>query len=371
MRLTPTFAALVSAVLAYSTQASTLDATLAQALNGTNTPAIAALEIRDGKVVAQAAHGLRRSDRRGAVQISDVWATGSDAKPMTAAMIARLVDRGVLSWDTPLSAMLPELAADMQPAYRNVTLVQLLSHRAGLPHDASDMDFIASFFHDARPLPAQRLAYLRRALAESPETVPGQQFSYSNTGFVVAAAVAERATGTSYETLMQREVFTPLGMKSARFAPTHDGEPLGHRNGKPIAAIETADDGNPLMLAPAGAELHLNLADWAKFCIDQLAGARGQGKLLTEKSYHLMQTPQGGDGNGGGLGWGIQDSVAKHKGPVLVHAGSDGNWYALVALFPGSNSGALIAANAGKDMGADTAARNVFRAIVPELSPAQ
>jgi len=371
MTRTHTLAVLTAAALAYSAQASTLDAALATALKGSHTPAVAALEIRDGKVVAEAARGLRRSDRAAKVQIGDVWATGSDGKPMTAAMIARLVDRGVLSWDTPLSAMLPEVAADMRPEYRNVTLVQLLSHRAGLPHDASDMDFIASFFHDARPLPAQRLAYLHRALAEPPETIPGQQFSYSNTGFVVAAAIAEHATGLSYETLMQQEVFTPLGMKSAQFAPTHDGEPIGHHNGKPIGAIETAEDGNPLMLAPAGAELHLSLADWAKFCIDQLAGARGEGKLLSEKSYHLMQTPQGTDGNGGGLGWGIQDSIAKHKGPVLLHAGSDGNWYAIVALFPGSNSGALIAANAGQDTGADTVTRAVFRAIVPELSPAQ
>lgn len=69
----------------------------------------------------------------------DVWLIGSDGKPMTATLIAKLVDRGKLSWTTQLSEMLPMLAKDMRAEYRTVTLLELLSHRAGLPHDVSDM----------------------------------------------------------------------------------------------------------------------------------------------------------------------------------------------------------------------------------------
>ncbi|GAA0707415.1 serine hydrolase domain-containing protein [Dokdonella soli] len=350
--------------------ASDLDAVLAKAMDGTQTPALAVLEMRDGKIAQEAVRGVRRNDRFDLAKISDVWATGSDGKPMTAALIAKLVDRGVLSWNTPLSKMLPDLAETMRPEYRTVTLIQLLSHRSGLPQDTSDLAFFATFFTDARSLPQQRLAYISRALTEAPAVAPDSAFSYSNTGFIVAAVIAERATRSSYEDLMRREVFQPLGMASAKFAATHDGQPRGHRAGKPVtAAYVKADDGNPLMFAPAGGELHLSLRDWAQFCLDQMAGAQGHGKLLTAASYHLMQTdPHGGNA---AVGWGVQDAIGGRKGPVLLHLGSDANWYAVVVLFPKSGTGALVAANAADDMGGDKAVTAALGALLPNLSPAK
>jgi hypothetical protein len=80
-----------------------------------------------------------------------------------------------------------------------------------------------------------------------------------------------------------------------------------------------------------------------------------------------MQTAQPG---GGGLGWGVQDRIAGRQGPVLVHAGSDGAWYALVALVPASGNGILMTSNAGPDMGADAAEKSVFKALVDSLAPA-
>jgi CubicO group peptidase (beta-lactamase class C family) len=369
-RLLAVSATLFLSTASVSASTNNLDAILARSMDGTHTPALAMLEMHDGKITGEAVHGVRRNDRPDPATVTDVWATGSDCKPMTAALIARLVDRGVLSWDAPLSKMLPELADAMRPEYRKVTLIQLLSHHAGLPHDTSDTAFFASFFTDTRPLPQQRLAYIGKALKEAPAVAPGSAFSYSNTGFIVAAAIAERATGSSYEELMQREIFKPLGMTSARFAATHDGQPLGHRHGKPAtAAYLTADDGNPLMLAPAGGELHLSLRDWAKFCLDQMAGFQGHGKLLTPASYHLMQTNRSDDQSA--VGWGVQDSIGGRKGPVLVHAGSDGNWYAVVALFPKTGNGVMVAANAADDMDGDKAVKAAVGALLPDLSPAK
>lgn len=351
-----------------ATRAADLGTVLDQALEGSKTPALAVLVMRDGKVVDEAVRGVRRNDGKDPARIDDVWATGSDGKPMTAALIARLVDRGALSWDAPLAKMLPELAGTMRPEYREVTLVQLLSHRAGLPQDGSDLAFFATFFTDKRPLPKQRLAYLAKALAEAPAVAPGTAFNYSNTGYLTAAAIAERATGTPYETLMKRELFGPLGMASARFAAARDGEPRGHRGGKPVtAAYQTADDGNPLMFAPAGGELRLTLRDWARFCLDQLAGAKGQGKLLSAEGYRMMQTAQADSESA--VGWGIRD--AGPRGKVITHAGSDGNWFAYVALFPGYDSGVILAANAGSEMEGDAVAQAAYMALKAELTPAQ
>jgi CubicO group peptidase (beta-lactamase class C family) len=360
----------VSLLLAATTAsaADDLKARIALAMQGTTTPAMGVLVIRDGKVAEHAVQGVRRNDAAPPATIDDQWMIGSTGKPITVAMIARLVEQGALGWDTPLSTLLPDLAAQMQPAYRDVTLVQLLSHRAGLPENLTDAAALDAFFVDTRALPVQREAYVKAALAEAPMHPPGTEFAYSNSGFLIAAVIAERATGKEVEALMQREVFQPLGMTGAGFGPTPAGQPLGHRGGKPVTkAPQKADDGVPPIYTAAG-NLHMRLQDLALFAIDQLAGSQGKGTLLTPASYALMQTAQ--PGSGSGLDWGVQPSIAGRQGPVLVHGGSDGNWLAWVVLFPGQNNGVIAIANAAEDMGADQATMGVLGGLFAELAPA-
>jgi CubicO group peptidase (beta-lactamase class C family) len=319
---------------------------------------VGTVEIVDGQVAHIAVQGLRRNDGAEPVTLDDRWLIGSNAKPLTAALIVRLVDRGVLRWDQPLQELLPSLKASMRPAYRRVTLAQLLSHRAGLPENHGDMKFFNTFYTDRRDLPAQRLAYVGRALRDAPVAAPGSKKIYSNTGFMLASVIAERATGRPYEQLMLDEVFAPLGMSTVAYGPPPAGQPQGHTEGKPV---QRAEQSNPLMFSSAG-NLHLSLADWARFCTDQLAGAHGQGKLLSADGYRRMQAAE----PAASLGWGVQTSVAGRKGPVWVHAGSDGNWFALVALFPDSGRGALVVANAGPDMDGDKVVQAAFVALLPK-----
>ncbi len=327
---------------------------------GTRVPAIGVLVIRGGRVAGSAVRGVRRSDSPAPVQLGDSWIIGSTGKVQTAAMIARLVDRGVLRWNMPLSDMLPDLAAAMRPEYRAVTLIQLVSHHAGLPENIADMAYFESFFGDPRTLPAQRAAYIARALGEAPAYPAGIAYGYSNTGFLIAAAAAERATGLSYERLMQREVFGPLRMASAGFGATAAGQPSGHNEGKPVPPT------NPAMFAPAG-NLHMSLADWAKFCIDQLQGARGHGRLLSPASYRVMQSAQ--PGGNSGADWGIQPAIAGRRGPVLIHGGSDGTWFAYVVLFPQTGNGVLVIDNASAEMGGDATVMALLGAVFPALAP--
>jgi CubicO group peptidase (beta-lactamase class C family) len=358
------------ALIAFSTTSSaaeSLDDRVAAALADTRTPALGALLIRDGRIAGRAVRGVRRNDGNDPVTAEDPWLIGSTGKPMTAALIAILVERGTLSWDAPLSAMLPELAETMRPEYRSITLVQMLSHRAGLPENLRDPKRIDPYFVDRRPLPEQRLAYVAQALQDAPANAPGSEYVYSNTGFILAATIAERATGEPFETLMQAHVFDPLGMRGAGFGPTGEGQPRGHREGRPSLAMSKSDDGVPMLFTPAG-NLHMRLDDWALFCLDQLAGSRGTGKLLTPASYRLMQTAQ--EGAPGGLDWGVQSGIAGRRGPVLVHGGSDGNWLAWVVLFPESGNGALVIANAAGDMDGERATHALLGALLPELAPA-
>lgn len=261
--------------------------------------------------------------------------------------------------------MLPQLASSMLPEYRKLTLVQLLSHGSGLPRDLRDEKAMVRFFADARPAPQQRLGYVSAVLKERPEAAAGS-FSYSNAGFIVATVIAEQATRTSYETLMAREVFAPLGMQHAGFGNPGKGQNRGHQHGKPMLKMVKLDDGAPAMYAPAGF-LHMSMGDWARFNLDQLAGAQGKGKLLSPATYRLMQTAQ--PGSPAGLDWGVQDAIASRQGPVLVHQGSDGNWLAIAVLFPEQGTGTLMVANAGPDMGAETVLMGLAGKLLPQLSP--
>ncbi len=351
---------------AHAAPSDELAASLRSALAGSRVPAAGVVLLRDGAVSAQAVQGMQRSDGSAGVGIDDVWLIGSTGKVMTVAMIARLVERGVLSWDAPLERMLPELARTMRAEYRTVTLVQLLSHRGGLPRDLRSNKAMLRFFTDARPAQQQRASFAALALRDKPAAAPGT-FEYSNAGFLIAAVIAEKVTGATYEDLMRKEVFAPLAMRQVGFGNTADGQNRGHQNNKPMLTMTRLDDGAPAMFAPAGF-LHMTLADWARFNLDQLAGAKGQGKLLSAASYRLMQTAQAG--SPAGLDWGVQKSIAGRQGPVLVHQGSDGNWLAIAVLFPEQGSGMLAVANAGPDMGADAVLMALAGGLFPSLAPA-
>ncbi len=320
-----------------------------------------ALVFRDGKVSQIAVRGLREMGHRDPVAADDLWQIGSDTKPMTATLIVRLAEQHRLSLDAPLATTMPDLAAVARPEYREVTVRQLLHHMAGLPHDFSGIDGVyKGFAHDARPLPEQRLAYLAMALKDAPVAPPGKEAHYSNTGFILAAAIAEHATGMPYEALMQREIFAPLQMMAARFGLPPQNH--GHVDGRPAAADEEVIP----MIDPAGG-VSVSLRDWAKFCIDQLAGAKGHGSLLTPDGYTLLQTPDAATGNG--LAWGVDATFMDRQGPMLSHTRIGRELVFDGPAVPASGTGVLINANAGASMGGEKADKAVIKALLPGLAP--
>ena len=104
-----------------------LDAILSKAAAGKKAPGAGLLIIQDYGIVDAAVHGVRSLSDPTPVSRSDVWNIGSDGKAMTAVMIARLVDRGVLSWESTIGGVLPDMAGDVRPEYRAITLRQLLN----------------------------------------------------------------------------------------------------------------------------------------------------------------------------------------------------------------------------------------------------
>ena len=336
---------------------------LSEAMSGTAVPGMAAIVIRNFSVETEYFSGVRAVGSPAMVAPNDRWHLGSDGKAMTATLVAKLVDAGVLSWEQPLSDMLPDLATRMQAAYRGVTLPDLLSHRAGLPENISDLDFFIAFHADTASPTAQRLRYIDRCLQEAPVGPARGESSYSNTGFIIAAACAEHATGRAFEDMIVRELFDPLGIHSISFDQFGGaGEPQGHVNGR---IADQVNDVNPRMFAPAGA-MRMTLQDWSRFCIDQMQGEHGRGRLLRTETYRFVHAPQGDTRTA--LGWGAAPHPMNLRGPALTHSGSDGNWYALVCLFPETGNGVLVAANAAESMQGDQASVAALRALAASVA---
>ncbi len=306
-------------------------------------PAMAAALVTSDGIQFVGAVGVRKRDTQIPVTLNDQWHLGSNGKAITSTLLARLIEQGRLKWDATLVEIFPELAPQMHADFRSVTLLQLLSHRAGLP---PNLDLSHYRGEDVLAL---RLRAVREELSKKPRHPPGSVFEYSNLGYIVAGAIAERVTRQSWEQAIRSELFEPLQMTAAGFGGTgNPGEidqPWPHTaDGKPTSKNGAAMD-NPLVMGPAG-RVHCPIQCWAKFIQDQLRGARGQPALLKLQSYQKLHTPPfGGDY---ALGWG---TVRRDwgGGKVLHHAGDNTMNYANVWMAPQKNFAILVCVNQSGD----------------------
>lgn len=305
-------------------------------------PALAAAILTGKGLEALGAVGVRKIGLDVPVTVDDEWHIGSDTKAMTAAMIGALVERGTLKWETTFGDVFPDLAPSLPPALQKVTLLHLLSHRAGLPANIP-----WGLVPRKGTTRDQRLAVIKMMPNVKLVSEPGAKYLYSNLGYIVAGAMAEKAADASWEELLKKLVFDPLGMTGVGFGgvgtPGKVDQPWGHgENGMPVNS-NGPDMDNPPVMGPAGT-VHLPLADWSKFIADQLRGARGEKALLKPETYKKLHTPPfGGDY---ALGWMAVDREWG-GGTVLNHNGSNTMNFAVVWIAPARDFAVLVVCNRG------------------------
>ncbi len=330
-------------------------------------PAIAGVVLRGSRVTAQGVVGVRRRGSPEPATLSDRWHLGSCTKSMTATLCALLVEDGTLAWDRTLVEGFPGLARTMDAGWRVATLEQLLTNRSGAPESLDEGGLWARLWRLSGPTPAQRLALVEGVLAHPPLTPPGTRFRYSNAGFSMAGALAEKATGVAYEALLGARLFTPLRITTAGFgAPgtaARNDEPRGHRaDGTPVEPGPGAD--NPEAIAPAG-RVHMTIEDWAKFVGLHLEGARGTHRLLSAASFRRLHTAPPGFEYA--MGWIVADR-AWAKGRVLTHAGSNTMWYCVAWVAPEVDLATLVCSNQGGDAAAKACDEASWALIQDELA---
>jgi CubicO group peptidase (beta-lactamase class C family) len=318
-------------------------------------PALGGAIVTSQGVRALGVTGVRKAGTDVAATADDLWHLGSDTKAMTAVVIAKLVEQGKLTWDTTIEAVLPKPVANAKPAFGGITLLQLLSHRAGL---VANLNWPQLARTPGQPR-AQRLVALQSAASTPLSSPPGTKYEYSNLGYVIAATMAETVADRAWEDMIGEVVFKPLGMTSVGFGgtgtPGQIDQPWPHQaNGQPMPANGPAVD-NPPIIGPAGT-VHCSLADWSKFIVDQLRGLQGHGALLKPESYTFLHTaPFAGNY---AAGWLVADRPWA-GGTVYTHAGSNTMNFAVVWVAPLKDFAVLVVTNQGgpqAETGADEAA---------------
>jgi len=307
-----------------------------------NLPALAAALVSEKGLDVAGAVGRRKAGADEPVTIDDLWHIGSDTKAMTAAMIGTLVENGILKWETTVGELFPGLPDSAPASLKKANLLHLLSHRSSLPANLP-----WGLIRRTVSTREQRKAALDAAAGLKIKAELPADFLYSNLGYVVAAAMAEKATDTGWEDLIRTRIFEPLGMTGAGFGgtgtPGQIDQPWPHTaDGAPLKTNGPEAD-NPPVIGPAGI-VHCRLADWAQFIADQLRG-RGKGpSLLKKETYLRIHTPPfSGDY---ALGWAaVTDNGG--DGTLLAHDGSNGWNYASVIMAPDRGFAVLVTANQG------------------------
>lgn len=202
------------------TAADKVDALLAPWSKG-DTPGAAVLVIKDGKVLLKKGYGLASLETRKAIDTDTAFLLGSIAKPFTAMAIMILAERKKLHYDDSLSKFFPEF-----PNYaHNVTVRRLLNHTAGFP-EYDDL-FVQSGKMDSdwpRSVKTKPSSFeptskdALRILSQVKELLfaPGDQYKYSNSGYIILAQIVEKVSGKSFAQFLQQEIFKPLGMKRSQ-----------------------------------------------------------------------------------------------------------------------------------------------------------
>lgn len=320
---------------------------LEQTRERSGAPALAAIVVDHETVVAQAVVGVRRLGEETPVTVDDRFHLGSCGKAMTATTCALAVNEGLLAWHTSPLQVFSDLEDNIHPEYRAITLEMLLRHTAGIPPYTEDAHLADLPRLEGTPT-EQRVTLSRWLLAErGPVVTPGTEFSYSNAGYSIAAAMLEVVTGKAWELILQETLLQPLAMEAGIGWPARQDshQPWGHWVQDGQLVPHPPDDLYALdpFMAPAG-DIHVSLLHQGNFLQMNLRGLLGgETTLPAELLQHLHNHGQSGTG----LGWVVQPR--EEIGIVSEHMGGAGTFVFVEGISHEQDRAVAIAANAGDE----------------------
>jgi CubicO group peptidase (beta-lactamase class C family) len=296
-------------------------------------PGLSAVMVKEGIVVAQGAAGIRRMGSSTPLRASDRVNMASCTKFMTATIAARLVGKKKIAWTTRVRDVFAG-SGKFHASFRDVTLDELLAHRAGVQDRATfESRHWNTLFTRSGSVMEIRRWVAETVLRDAPQVSRGT-YLYSNQGYTVAAAMMEEVTGKPWESLIQSEVIKPLRLKSGKLGCCYTstatpvaphGHDLAAGSFTPVARTTPSATFLKYYSASnaAGGHFASSITDYAKFI---------HAHLTVDDSFYLtyangmrLQTPwAGGDGYGRGVNvltrsWAAPGQALQHSGDIFGH----------------------------------------------------
>ena len=325
-----------------------IDAATEQVLAKTGVPSASVGVVMGGKVVMTAAYGKARLEPVLKAEPAMKYPIGSISKQFTAVAVLLLAEDGKLSLDDTVSRFFPELTRANE-----VTLRMLLSHTSGYEDYAPQDYTIPLWIKPVKPLDLVHL------WAEKPlDFDPGTQWQYSNTNFVLAALIVEKAAGMPYWEFLKTRVLDPVELHGAIDLDTDRKaiEPVGYMRNA-LGPLRTAEMEGPGWYF-GDASLGMPVGDlllWDISIIDE--------SLMKRASYATFETEvELKNGTGTHYGLGVA-TTARNGRRMLEHSGEVGGFVAENVVFPDERVAIAVLTN----QEASSAAAAIARAIGPLL----
>jgi CubicO group peptidase (beta-lactamase class C family) len=325
-----------------------LSAFVERAMQNLRVPGVAIGLVQDGRVVFADGFGVREIGGTEKVDADTLFMIGSNTKALTTLMLAKLVDEGKLTWETPAMSALPSFRLGDPDTTRRVQIEHLICACTGLPRQDGEMVFQ---FEDLTPAGAvARLANMQ------PTSEFGEMFQYSNplaaaAGYVGGhVAFPDLELGAAYDEAMRTRVFEPLGMASTTFdyARALSGNcAMPHARDIHDNTTQVAMDVNYSIIPvrPAGAAWS-NVRDVLRYVAMELAdGALPDGtRYISRETLLARRAPQVSIGKHATYGMGLVVDT-EYGIPVVHHGGGTFGYLTDMMWLPEHGVGAVVLTN--------------------------
>jgi CubicO group peptidase (beta-lactamase class C family) len=297
--------------------------------------------------------GMTGQDSGQPVDSETRFMIGSTTKSMTVLLMAQLVDKGLVNWNTPVTDVLPEFALIDPEATSQIRVRDLFNMSSGVPR----YDLPRHLFS----LTAQDTFYwLNRIPLVSK---PGEDWNYNNFTVTAGGWLAAVLTGTPYDAdletayadLMQSRVFDPIGMEratfdcDAAFADPNHAVPYGFNIVEGELTFDEVPDfmveRDVAPIAPASG-VWASIEDMAKYVAFYMNDgvAEGGERLVSSENLKVAHTSEIkiADGVGYGLGWYVIDLYGQ---PLLWHGGNTPGFTTDMSFLPEGDLGIIVLSN--------------------------
>ena len=339
-----------------------------------NIPAIAYGVIRNDSIIVQNVIGYRNIETKERAQIGDLFHIGSNTKSFTAFLSGKIVESGRISWSTKFFDLFPEMKGGSNPEYFNITLEQLLCHKARLIpfKENSEVYPITDYEKNLKEnlsLQEKRYYFIKQVLKYDPIPIfEHTSDRYSNAGYIAAALMLEKSTGKTWEQMIS-EISNNLKLNIHIGWPDSDDphQPQGHINpakwhldmDKDLIPLPSAlkkyhyFNQYSLLCSPSG-NLSITTAGFLEFLQLHIEGLNGKDNYLKSETYkHLMASyPE--------YSFGWWNEIFNNQFDYS-HRGSMGTFYSFVCIVPKINTGIVVMINSWDENGLS----EIVKVLVP------